>query len=92
VAAEQAIALKLFPCVEPALQSRWQQALVGQAYALKRMKLELADTLTLRANCLYELGVRGSNIQVSQRLCGHKPRAACTVQVCKPVCTPGPSP
>jgi len=63
VAIEQSLSLKLFPSSEPNMLSRWQQTLVSQSLTLKRMKLETADALTLRANCMYELGKREGSVQ-----------------------------
>eukprot|EP00983_Pelagomonas_calceolata_P048236 1140973-Pelagomonas_calceolata.AAC.4 len=63
VAVEQALSLKLFPSHEPHMLKRWQQALVSHSPTLKRMKLETADALTLRANCMYELGKRDGSVQ-----------------------------
>lgn len=64
VAIEKALSMKLFPTAsEHHALTRWQQALVSQSPALKRMKLETADALTLRANCMYELGRREGSVQ-----------------------------
>jgi len=63
VAIEQALSLKLFPSHEPTMLTRWQQLLVSQSPTLKRMKLETADALTLRANCMFELGKKQGSVQ-----------------------------
>ena len=63
VATEKALSMKLFPASEHAALTRWQQALVSHSPTLKRMKLETADALTLRANCMYELGRREGSVQ-----------------------------
>ena len=63
VAVEQSIYHKLFPYQEPRLLGRWVKSLVSPGAVFRRPKLELADALILRANCLYELGRRDSSIE-----------------------------
>lgn len=63
VAVEQSIALKLFPYTDMKLLTRWQQSLVTPGYLFKRPKLELADALILKANCMYELGRREQSVE-----------------------------
>lgn len=60
---EQAISLKLFPYHDAKLLQRWQKGLLSPGYLFKRPKLELADALILKANCMYELGRRGRNME-----------------------------
>lgn len=60
---EQSIALKLFPYQDQRLLSKWQQSLVTPGYLFKRPKLELADALILKANCMYELGRREKSME-----------------------------
>lgn len=63
MAVEQAVALKLFPYSDARLLQRWQQSLVVPGHTFKRPKLELADALILKANCMYELGRRDSSVE-----------------------------
>ena len=63
VAAEQSVALKLFPYHSGELQAQWQRSLVSPAGTFKRPKLELADVLIVRANCMYELGRRERSME-----------------------------
>lgn len=63
VAVEQAISLKLFPYEDRAQLERWQRGLLSPGYMFKRPKLELADALILKANCMYELGRRGRSME-----------------------------
>lgn len=63
VAVEQAISLKLFPYKDSIQLERWQRGLLSPGYMFKRPKLELADALILKANCMYELGRRGRSME-----------------------------
>lgn len=63
VAVEQAVALKLFPYKDGTQLERWQRGLLTPGYLFKRPKLELADALILKANCMYELGRRSRSIE-----------------------------
>lgn len=42
---------------------RWQHYLVTPGLLFKRPKLELADALILKANCMYEMGKRDQSIE-----------------------------
>ena len=52
---ERSIALKLFPFRDPASLSRWQTHLATPGEGFRRVRLELADALTLAADCSLEL-------------------------------------
>lgn len=60
---EQSIALKLFPYADPQLLSRWQRSLVQPGPVFKRPKLELADSLILKANGMFELGRQEKSLE-----------------------------
>ncbi|KAL6761395.1 hypothetical protein V8C86DRAFT_2536998 [Haematococcus lacustris] len=61
-AADQALALKLYPYEDPSLSLRWQQSLVRPGYLFQRPKAELVDILALRAGCLLGLGKRDRSL------------------------------
>ena len=52
---ERSIALKLYPFSEPTALARWQKHLATPGEGFRRVRLELADALTLAADCALEL-------------------------------------
>jgi hypothetical protein len=56
----------LLPCArpqDPALQAHWQEKLMGSDRTFKRPKLELADSLILMANSMFEIGRRQGSVE-----------------------------
>lgn len=63
VAVEQAIALKLFPFQDPQQLLSWQQCLVSQGTAFHGPRMQLAVALALKAQCVYDLGLRKQSVE-----------------------------
>lgn len=62
IALQQSLALKLFAYQEGVKLERWQQALLMPSTVLRRQKIELADTMLLKVDCMVQLARKEKNV------------------------------
>lgn len=66
IALEESLALRLFAYADQKTLDRWQQGLVMPGSLFRRQKMDLANTLVLRSDCLVQLARVSSGWQGCQ--------------------------